>query len=280
MRYSPPVTPSLPTVLAFAVYLVTGGLTGCRRAETSRPDGGLVLAAAPDRSLTLDEYESKGVPSLSAPWSSSQYTLAAAALEVLATKEPTHLPRRRSKRSASLFDRLVARAHPEVTDAARPLGDRLGAVGAILTAGGKVLATYLNAHFSEPSLGHELSELHAFLVVTAGLCIPVLDEAASATPKTAPAWSKVEAGRAQAVLGTAQILEGTMIALADHSIYDDGDRLTMAESLVLAASTIVGAQPAARKASICEEMRAVAAKEPSSAAREAVTLARGKACGA
>ena len=64
-----------------------------------------------DLSLTLKEYRALGVPDHNRQWSQDDYLDAFMALNKLKLTKPSSLPRKNSKRSGELFDRMISESN-------------------------------------------------------------------------------------------------------------------------------------------------------------------------
>lgn len=116
-----------------------------------------------DDSLSLDEYETLGVPSADHAWRPDEYSMAMKIFTAQISKRPGVLPRKHSKKSGLLFTRLVADENfAVITNEAFGSDDRGMLVMQFMEMIEDLALSYIGAMRTDPSYSAELVEIYAF----------------------------------------------------------------------------------------------------------------------
>lgn len=98
---------------------------------------------AADTSLTIAEYQSRGVPDISRKWGTNDFVRAVTALQAIQKATPAALPRLESERSRPLFKKLVAaECVATLADDRVAYQERLKLTGQLVQAGKTLLDLY------------------------------------------------------------------------------------------------------------------------------------------
>jgi hypothetical protein len=178
-----------------------------------------------DPSLTVAEYQQKGVPAPERFWTSRDYEAVFQALKKIKSEQPGALPRKASKRSGPVFRRLVSLQNIEhLQQENLPLNVRLGESLGILSQYNQIYFLYvdLRPNGKQP-YGAETLELalyygHLFELVltTAEKFIATLPEQQKAEPARRNGWNQMKSG-----LGTG--VSGMLTMLNERDQYDGRD---------------------------------------------------------
>ncbi len=102
--------------------------------------------SVPDQSLTLKEYEKRGVPAVTKnAWSLNEFSTAINKLEELKSENPALLPLKGSKKSGALFEKLLSREIIKVLgDTTRSYADRVNSVMPYISSVSRLLNLYFD----------------------------------------------------------------------------------------------------------------------------------------
>jgi hypothetical protein len=216
------------------------------------PGGAPSLASDP--SLTVEEYRALGLPELKEPWTPEVYGAAAAVLVKLANDRRSALPRLKSKKSASVANKLTRESTfvesgtpgPGAPHAAAPLSP--DKARAYLKSASKLMAVY--APDDETGAGFEAEQVELTLV---GLSLlePLVSD-----PDTPNATRQRLSG---------QVLAGALSMLGQGEKYPAGLRARLADGIVRrihAFATPLGAELCAKAAARAGQLQLAEQHEP------------------
>ena len=183
-----------------------------------------------DRSLTIDEYVSRGVPAPDRPWGAQDYAAAAAALRPLAARDVLQMPRHGSKASGALFRRICDRENLEFFgNRSLPVDQRLPAMGPVQAALKELLLIYLKPAPTGASFERENIELMGMILRLVPVQFALAEEFLAALPKDDPKREVRQEALATMRKGAATSVSGALITLGQGAAYKPADRIRFAE---------------------------------------------------
>jgi hypothetical protein len=227
--------------------------------------------AAADRSLSVAEYITRGVPAPDRPWGPAQYAAALAALERVAAQHPAVLPRAGSPASGALFERIASLDNLAALDPpGRPPQERWQALSELGPPVTGLLRLYLQVHHRGVRSGAEIAGLEILLLAYVGRVYTTVDALSAVAPPTGPLRTRVDRGLAQMAKGLTRLVGGAITSAADRQNFDEADRIRLAEALGRELPGLFGRLSSPAQYEITTRLRQAIAAEPSPAVRTAL----------
>lgn len=207
-------------------------VSGCGKSGTSRSSQ--TVTVAPDNSLSISAYITLGVPAPDRPWSSDDYARSLKALQDLAGKDSTKLPRAGSTRSGELFARFVNLDNFSIlVNTNLSVEQRISWIGSYLGGLNNILRLYVTLTYKpgSPVFDRELAELIPTSLAVQHIMFTGADEFRSKLSPSDAKSPEREAGFAQMKSGLVQSIDGALLALTEKDQFRLSERIRMARSL-------------------------------------------------
>lgn len=184
---------------------------------------------APDHSLSVDEYISRGVPDPSKIWTPGDYEKSSAVMQSIAAEDTTRLPRYRSSSSGKLFSRIVSLENLEQLDnPSLPVIQRLQTAIEFVPGLRSHLLIYQQQADNGWSFDNEVVEISGVMLVSARSLFALADEFFATLPENDPKMAVRKQGFEQMRSGVVQIVSGALTMLRETHFYRNEARYRMA----------------------------------------------------
>jgi hypothetical protein len=249
----------IPTSPRFVVVLLGVAIVGCRGKSTdarspSTPNG------AADKSLTVDEYVNRGLPSPDKTWTAEDMAAGAKVLEEVAKADRYQLPRFESERSGKVFDRLVTPQDlDQFKDKSVPLETRSTQNNSYFRALIRHVKVYSDARKDNVVGDDELIELTKKLLRTCTVLMDNLEETASTIKKSDPSYGVRMQGINQGRMGAVSLTAGSLNIIGNREVGPEGmKRLISAYQEIL--PPLVVALPPQNRSDVTQKLESVLQK--------------------
>jgi hypothetical protein len=182
-----------------------------------------------DRSLTVDEYVSRGVPAPDRPWSAQDYAAAIRVLRTIAAKDVLQMPRHESRTSGALFRRMCDKENLEpFKDRRLPIEQRLPALEPVQLALRELLVIYLKPAASGAAFDRENLEVMGMMLRLIPVQFALADEFLATLPKDDPKKEVRREAVASMRKGAATSVDGALLTLGQGKAYRASDLVRFA----------------------------------------------------
>jgi len=190
------------------------------------------MAAAPDESVSVDQYLAAGLPSLDTVWTGAEFAEAASALRDVASNSPTRLPRRDSPVSGDVFDKFLdlqgvyAGIHEpfDVMVSSAQILDGLSALMSLYYLGAEVDGKRMPFNAEMASLQCAAYDVTAILHSKARIVVDDPNTPVEIRENLRGSWSQLGDG-------AYDMIHGTLTMLSTQRIFRPEDRLVVAACL-------------------------------------------------
>lgn len=231
------------------------------------------IAQPVDESYSMESYRSLGVPPADKVWGSEEYRMA---VEVLLQEPARALPRFESKRSGTMFARIIATENlfpaggyqtilDRGAEATQAAFTRLGEYIEPLT---KLKEYYLQKGDGKQQFGPEVVRISFFMMQSARAIVDLTESFISTLPEQKRTASSTVASKNRLREGLRQMVVSNLELLGQEESYDDADLEFLANGLRQEIPAIAGYFNAAQVKSIRLQIATFSDKHRSRTVRE------------
>jgi hypothetical protein len=226
--YAPDIMLWVIFLLCIAIWFSNDVVNGADLPDTRMQQS--PTTGASDRSLAPAQYVSSGAPAPDRSWLAADYVQAARTLETISREQDVDLPRWRSERSGTYFQRMISEENlAPINNRTLPIETRMGLMVDFMSGLKPLTLLYLKPFQQGRKYGDELVEVMGFELRFYAQSLDVIDEFIatldSKNPKYAVRLSAVQ-GLRQAL---AQIVDGSLHSLTERNLYRTEALLRLAQ---------------------------------------------------
>lgn len=179
-----------------------------------------VITPPPDRSLTIGEYITMGLPACNRTWTADDMVRATNALIAVEHAGSGRLPRCGSANSGAVFQRITAAENLEAfADRSLAVETRLSALLKYAQGANTIAKLYLLAFVRGATGDTEMIDMVGLQLRTTAVIVRVIDEFVPTLDKSDPKYAARMQGLATVRLGAAQLAEETLQTLTETHAY-------------------------------------------------------------
>lgn len=214
-----------------------------------------------DLSLSVDEYQKLGIPSIRRPWNSLDMTKAAKVLAEIAVDDPARLPRYNSPKSGKVFARMTSDDNLEQLRTSKiPAALRLPSGLQFMQASSSFGKSYATGLLKRKTGGDEAAELVGLNLRIAVAMSGLAEEIVMSLDKKDPSFTKRIGGMKEVQSGLSTILQSAILQASETKALNSGATRRLLAILDETLPTLIRAVPPAVRKETLAKLREMSEK--------------------